>query len=59
MNTWFIANKAALDSAGYASETQVGPWAMYVDLTLSVVDAVMVAPPTASVSPYTGAASTC
>lgn len=59
MNTWYITNKANIDAAGYTSETQVGPWAMYVDLTLDVADTRLYAPPVATVSPYTGASANC
>jgi hypothetical protein len=36
MNTWYTTNKAAIDAASLASETQVGPWGLYMDLQLNI-----------------------
>jgi len=45
MNTWYTTNKAAIDSAGLASTTQVSSWALYIDVETSVASTTLVLPP--------------
>jgi hypothetical protein len=48
MNTWYTTNKAAIDAASLASETQVGPWGLYMDLQLNIASTGLWPPATLS-----------
>jgi myosin-crossreactive antigen len=57
MNTWYTTNKAAIDSASLAASTQVGPWALWMDMQLAVRSASMHGEPCYSAD-YTAATTT-